>query len=303
MMNDSIAGEDRAGAAAWRSWRRDAAWLFVLWLCVAGLFGSTWRSSYILGVGQNAQIAEAVAWWDGRWHLEIEEPLWDTAAVGGRRYSHFPPMFSIIAAVMLPLFGGVPSLLIAILALLVAPWLAYSLFRGRTGSRPGGALLAAGLVLGTSAWPVMHRAIPHGVPYFVNHVLGLVGVLIMLREFFGRRRVGPACVGLILAACARQLAVFYVIPLLHMALVAHAGKATPDGANETCGDFEGSGLRRGTRVWARPVWAFFFLDSTDSLRQNCTTSTRGPTMPFYLTPKQDDSNQKRRVCLATARVR
>ncbi len=167
------------------------------------------------GLGGNPQVDEARAWWEGR--LDLPERQWDTAYHNGEVYSHFPPMFSFIAALVVPVIDGVPRVVIVLLAAQVL-WLAYVLFGRLADSSVWGAVLAVGLVFGTSAWPVLQRAVDKGAPYFVNQMLALIGVLIFLNGYFGSRRIWVMGLGVVVAALSRQLTVALAIPLLYAAL-------------------------------------------------------------------------------------
>lgn len=174
-----------------------------------------WRPGALFDGSRQPQIAEARAWWNGR--LELPERQHDTAVSDGLSYSHFPVMFTIIAAGLVPLFGGVPhGFLVAALAVPV-PLLAYVLFRRLTASSWWGAAGAIGLVMGTSLWPVLDRTVRSASPYFVNHALATIGLLILLLEFSGRRRVWVAGLGLIIATMSRQMTVAFALPLAWLA--------------------------------------------------------------------------------------
>lgn len=270
-----------------------------------------WRPGVVFGAGDNTQIAEAQAWWNGR--LDLSQRFHDSALVQGRVYSHFPLMFTIIAAALVPFFHGVPHWFVVAAIALPLPLLAYILFcrvlaahptapepsilsltvaarirsdeAAEQGSteiltasesghralrrftfslliilpallpivRTGGDLVAvdwmkaAGLALpvpfllhvlwrnvgeppwrevlltvgflcGTSLWPVLDRTIRSGSPYFVNHTLAVIGLLILLIEMFGRRRVWAAGVGLAIATLSRQMTAAFAIPLLWLML-------------------------------------------------------------------------------------
>ncbi len=177
----------------------------------------------------NVQITEAQQWWQGR--LDLPRRIHDTALKDGRVYSYFPPMFTFVAAVVVPFFDGFPHLLIVAIAALV-PLLAYWLFLRLIGSTGWAVVLTLGFVCGTSAWPVLTHTIRGSSPYHVNHTLAMIGLLIMLIEYHGKKRVWPAGIGLVIAAFSRQLTVMFAIPLLYMAL------------------FEGPRQRRGKRFAA-----------------------------------------------------
>ncbi len=207
------ADANRAGSS------RRAYWigLAVVYVVVLALFEAKLsRPGTLFGPRNNVQIAEAAAWWQGR--LTLPERLWDTAVKDGEVYSHFPVMFSILAAGLVPLFHGVPHWFIVLLVLVPVPWLGYGLMNRLTGSSRWGAALTIGLICGTSAWPVLNKAVVGCSQYHVNHTLATIGLLILLNEFYGQRRVWVGGAGLIVATLARQLTVAFAIPLAWMAL-------------------------------------------------------------------------------------
>lgn len=175
-----------------------------------------WRPGVIFTGRENIQIVEARSWWSGR--LDLPERVHDTALHEGRIYSHFPPMFTLIAAALVPFFAGVPHWFVVVVLVLPLPWLAYSLFRRLTGSRWWAALLAIGLICGTSLWPVIDRTLRGGAPYQLNHTLAVLGTLAFLTEYFDRKRVWVAALGLLLATLSRQMTMALLIPLAWMAL-------------------------------------------------------------------------------------
>ena len=175
-----------------------------------------WQSGLTFGPQDNAQIAEAASWWNGR--LDLAERTWDTALKDGRVYSHLPPLFSLIAAGLLAFTQTVPQWFIALAIALPVVLLSYFLFRLRTGSTLWGAVLAVGFVCGTSLYPAIDRALTYGTPYFINHILGTIGLLIVLIESFGRRRGSVTALGLLIGALSRQLTIVYAIPVIWAAL-------------------------------------------------------------------------------------
>jgi hypothetical protein len=177
-------------------------------LCEARL----WRPGDVFTIRENIQIAEAQAWWGGR--LDLPERKWDSALFNGRVYSHFPPMFSFMAAAITPWFGGVPHWAVVLVVALPVPFLAYALFFRRTGSANWAAVLTIALLFGTSVHPVLDKTIRGAAPYNTNHTLAVVGLLILLNEYYGRRRTWLMGVGLIIAALSRQLTIAYAIPFV-----------------------------------------------------------------------------------------
>ncbi len=126
-------------------------------------------------------------------------------------------MFSFIAAAVLPVFGGVPHLFMVAAIALPVLLLAYALFLRRSESPQWAMVLAIALVCGTSAWPVLRNTLKSCNPYFVNQTLAMIGVLVLLIEYFGKRRVWLAGIGVAVAALSRQLTIAYLIPLAFMA--------------------------------------------------------------------------------------
>ncbi len=199
-------------SAMWKSWFGVAVvYLVVFWMMEPSLF----RPETVFGARSNNQIAEAQAWWNGQ--LDLPEKAWDTATVGTRHYSHFPPLFTLVAAMAVPIFDGVPHWLILTMVVLPIPALAFFLFKRLTGRTGAASLLTIGFVCGTSLWPVIDRTIRGANPYQVNHALATIGLLILLTEVFGKRRIWVAGAGLVMATMARQLTIAYGIPLLFLA--------------------------------------------------------------------------------------
>jgi len=190
--------------------------LLLVYMVVLGLTEARlWRPGTLFVGATNVQIAEAQAWWNGR--LDLPERWHDTALHDGKVYSHFPPMFSIIAAGLVPFFQGVPHWFMVLLALLV-PLLAYELFRRLVRSPWWAAVAAIGYVCGTSLWPVLDWTIRTASPYYVNIMLANIGLLMFLIELSGRKRVWLAGLGLLIATLSRQLSVAFAIPLIWLAL-------------------------------------------------------------------------------------
>lgn len=216
--NWTTQGASEAGPPGSSPSRREF-WLGALLVLVV-VFGlretKIWRPEVVFDGRHNIQIAEAAAWWQGR--LDLPERLWDTAEQDGRVYSHFPILFTIIAWGLLPLCGGVPHGFLLFGLALPIVLLAYVLFYRATTSPVGGAVLTVGFVCGTSAWSVIHQSLKGGGAYYPNHVLATVGLLILLVEFYGRRRVWRCGLGLIIATMARPLTAALAIPLVWIAL-------------------------------------------------------------------------------------
>lgn len=170
-----------------------------------------WRPGVMCDGSSNVQVTEAQQWWHGR--LDLPERVHDTALHDGKVFSHFPILFTLISLPFVKVWPGVPHGLLVLSIALPLPGLAFALFRRLTPSGGWSVVLAAGLFAGTSAWPVLHRALRGCEPYFVNHGLATIGLLIFHTEYFGRRRIGVAGAGLVISALSRPMTSMFVLPL------------------------------------------------------------------------------------------
>src|SRR5262245_59699410 len=90
-----------------------------------------WQAGKVFGAAESVQIEEAQSLWKGL--LQLSERRHDTAEFNGRIYSYFPPMYTFLAAMFVPVFGGVPHLFfVALAGLLIV--LAYVLLLRLAGS-------------------------------------------------------------------------------------------------------------------------------------------------------------------------
>lgn len=187
----------------------------VVFFCFAALTPRPlWQPHRILSARENIQIGEAQAWLQGRMDLPVR--VHDTALFEGRVYSYFPPMFSLIAATMVPFFDGVPHLLVVTLVA-AALLLTYVLMQQLTHSQLWSVVLTLGLICGTSAWPVIDEVLRGAPPYHINHLLSMIGLLMLLTQYFGPRSVWIGLIGLAMTALSRQLTVVFALPLAFMA--------------------------------------------------------------------------------------
>lgn len=190
--------------------------LFVLLICTKLFDPRDWKPSVVFDGSDNVQIAEAQRWWSGS--LDLPKRVWDTALFEGRIYSHFPPMFSFVAAVVVPVWDGVPQLILFALLAVPLPFLAYRLFWLRTGCAFPTAMLTIGLICGTSLWKVVDLSLRFGQPFFVNQALATFGLLILLVEYWGKKRLWVGSLGFVVAALSRQITFAYALVLLAMAI-------------------------------------------------------------------------------------
>ncbi|UCE58350.1 MAG: hypothetical protein JSU63_13020 [Phycisphaerales bacterium] len=206
------------GGQAAREYGAVGRWLSLLavYIVFLGLTeAKLWRPDTLYIGAANVQIAEAQAWWNGQ--LDLPERWHDTALVDGKVYSHFPLMFSLVSAALVPMLGGVPHWFV-VLVVLTVPFLIYELFRSLLKSPVWSAVIAIGYLCGTSTWRVLEQTIRTCSPYYVNITLAGIGLTILLMELYGRKRVWVAGLGLIIATLSRQLTVAFALPLAFMAL-------------------------------------------------------------------------------------
>ncbi len=203
----------------WRGWVLGClAVLLFAWVLVQPSI----RPQRQLTARENSQVAEAQAWWNGK--LYLPERTLDTALVDGRAYNVFPPMFTLIAAVFGPICWGIPQPFLVFAILLPIVVLAYAVCYQQTRSAPWAALLAIGFIAGTSAVKVLGTMTRAHTPYFINHALAMLGLLLLLADYFGRRRIWVGCIGLLIAAWSRQLTIVFAIPLLYAAMKKAPGR-------------------------------------------------------------------------------
>lgn len=197
-----------------RAWHCLAVLLVVLTFALF-VDASLYRPSATFTITENIQIAEAQAWWKGR--LDLPERKWDSALIEGKVYSHFPPAFSFISVIVVPFFDGVPHWVIEIIVVLPVLILAYWLSTLLAPTPMWAALMAVGLVCGTSALPVLEKALRGGSPYSVNQAIALSGLLMFLIAYVGNKGFWLAGLGVVVAAWSRQMSVVYLLPLASMA--------------------------------------------------------------------------------------
>jgi hypothetical protein len=227
-----------------RSWpRRRQLLLGATVACTAAWFFSDfrwWRPDRFFDAGDNVNICEARSWLMGRLDLHIDRVAlkyaptasrpFDSALYHGRVFNIFPPAFTLIAVPLLWIWPqGVPHLALVLLLAVPVPGLAYLLFiRCGSGRIADAVLLTLGLVAGTSLSYVTELAVRGAYVWQLDHVVATIGLLLLLNEYFGRRRVWLAAIGLAIAVWSRQLALAYVLPLFWMAW--HVGESRSETA-------------------------------------------------------------------------
>lgn len=195
------------------------------WLWLAGVYVVALTLNEVRIVNRdpidNPQVREAQAWHDGR--LNLLERKWDTAFNDGKTYSHFPPMFTFLSYPLIAAFGHVPHATVVVFVVIV-PALAFLLFLRLTPDPTWAGVLTIALVFGTSAWPIIEYALRSSGPYELNHLLALIGLLIFLSEYFGRRRVWVLSLGMLIGFFSRQMLLALAVPLLYAAIAAPEAK-------------------------------------------------------------------------------
>ena len=182
--------------------------------------------------GQNAAVAEGMAWLKGQTNLDIphadgpepEKRLHDTAWYKGKAYNVFPPLMAFLTVLLsplqvylLPLTDGIwLQTTYVLLVFWPLPVVGYLVFRKQTGDSAWAALLTLAWMGGTAVLPNLEGA-RWGFLGQINHVLSQVGLLILAADVLGRQRLWPGIIGLAIATYSRQLAFLYGLPLLWIA--------------------------------------------------------------------------------------
>lgn len=167
----------------------------------------------------NSNFAEAIAWLDGR--LDLPQHFLDTVLHEGKVYSVYPPAFTLIslaaiAPQKLVLEPGQPPFmlpaLLVVLIFLPLPVLGFWMFARCTKDPVYTAMWTVYWLAGSALLPVLVRC-EDGSMYYVNHVLSQTGLLLVLGDLAGRRRIWVALIGLVLASWSRQLMIAYLVPI------------------------------------------------------------------------------------------
>lgn len=202
------------GAASIIPWRRHLmGWGLLLCLGI-------WALPYVIDgpspLPMNMSVAEGYGWWEGR--LDLPTKMHDSAYYQGRYYNVYPPLVPVLAAAVRPAFpNGIPGWTGGLVLVLPVFALGYAVFFRVTGGALWATLLTMAWGFGTPLYPCLVHALTSSGLYFVYHVLSQVGVLLILFEYFGRRRMWPMAIGLVIAAWSRQLMVAYALPILWVA--------------------------------------------------------------------------------------
>jgi len=193
---------------------------WLVWPSEIPLFKSSDR---VVWPAANVQVAEAEAWLGGSLALpeDPNERQWDTAVSRGRVFSHFPPLMTLVSAAVMALGPeGVPFYVFSALFVLPIPLLAYVLFLRRCAGVYAAAVLTVAFVAGSSEFFVMCRVLQSGKVWQVNHAASQIGLLLLLIDYFGKRRIWLGGIGLIVCTWTRYTMAVYALPLFWAAWVA-----------------------------------------------------------------------------------
>lgn len=211
-------------------WRPLACFVLML-AAVQAVAGPKIRlSQWELAPASNAGVAEAAAWLDGR--LDLPQPPGrdalrdrphDTALFDGRVYNVFPPLIGFLTVLLSPLHEWLSADAARWLPWTYVPLVfwplpitAFVVLRRRTGDSAWAALLTFAFVTGTGVLPCLNLA-RSGQLGAINHLLSQIGLLILVADLLGRRRIWPALIGLAIAVWSRQMTLLYALPLLWLA--------------------------------------------------------------------------------------
>jgi hypothetical protein len=152
----------------------------------------------------NVHALQADAFLHGR--LTLDRPLHDTAVIGGKIYSHFPPFPALVLMPFVAAFGleGCNPFAVKLLLTVLNVFTLRSLL-GRAGVTNERAWwLTAGFLAGTGYWGVV---VLQGVWYF-SQVVAVTCLLLAIWEGLGRARGVLAGVFLGCAILSRQVTVY-----------------------------------------------------------------------------------------------
>ncbi|HVP10873.1 MAG TPA: hypothetical protein VMV94_06740 [Phycisphaerae bacterium] len=169
----------------------------------------------------NPAFLEAQAWRDGRMDLSWRAP--DTALCNGKVYSVHPPLFTLLslAALRLGSLYGLPAdqfytpwyvIVVALPLPLVGFWAFQQVLHRAAWS----AVLTAYWLIGT---PMLPQLILCGGGSInpLNLILGSAGLMLVVGDLLGRRRMWPTAIGLVIALWSRPDLVFFGLAALWIA--------------------------------------------------------------------------------------
>jgi len=202
--------------------------VFLLLLIAIHLFAgkklqlSQWTAS----ADNNAAIAEAMAWRAGRLDLPHDgrdaavDRMHDTAWHNEKVYNVFPPLMVFLSYAAAPLneaLSGRPDFwqptLYTLLAFGPLPLLGFLVFRRATSSDWRGAIITLAWIAGSPLLPALGEARGDYLGS-LNHVFSQTGLLLLLWDVLGKRRIWPGVIGLAVAVWSRQMTALYAPALL-----------------------------------------------------------------------------------------
>lgn len=195
------------------------------------LVGSSAADEAIFGQGpglaENHGMLEARAWRKGRLDLSptgpdprlgLNRPR-DTAYHDGKVYNVFPPLFTLLSRVALWL-QDLQGLVGRDATVFYAPWyvalvalplpiVGFWAFRTASGRSAPAAVFTAYLILGTPLLAMLANCRVGSINE-INHALCCTGLLLVIGDLLGKRRMWPTALGLLIAMGSRQLTAFYI---------------------------------------------------------------------------------------------
>ena len=169
----------------------------------------------------NTALDEAIQWKRGE--LTLSRDFYEDVNVGDKTYNVVGPAFVLLSLLGTTLSawagGGTahfdPFLYVCFVALPL-PLVGFWAFQKVVKSSDWSAVLTGYLIAGTSLAPVL-AICRGGSIYYINHVLAVIGLLLIAADLLGPCRIWPAVIGLCIATWSRQTACFYALPILWIA--------------------------------------------------------------------------------------
>ena len=192
-----------------------------------------WRMPPSIAAQANPNVAEGSAWWQGR--LDLGSRVGEIVRFEGRHYNIHPPLMSIAAFVLHPLSPGrVPGWCLLLTVGAALPFLAFLTFVRAARSSEWGAVLTVGYLFGSPLLPMLLHCWRSGSVYHVNQAVSQLGLLLLLYEYLGRRRMWVMGLGLAVGAWSRQCMILYAAAMLWAAWkpLCRPAARTPSGPRE-----------------------------------------------------------------------
>ncbi|MCG8409367.1 MAG: hypothetical protein MI923_29530 [Phycisphaerales bacterium] len=218
-------------ASTWKSQLRTAGCFCLMVVAVHLVASPNVQLSQWHVSKENQALLEARAWLDGRLDVDAwrdgrtasSSRIHDTALYADKLYNVYPPMFTFLSVVALaagnvmgvPAGEFYPPWYVGLIALPL-PFIGFWAFLQIVRRAEWAAVLTAYWLLGTPMQPMLNGC-SFGSINCIHHVLATAGLLLIVGDLMGRKRIWPAAIGLLIAAWSRQLTILYGLAIVWVA--------------------------------------------------------------------------------------